>query len=149
MSQGDAELLPAICRLVDARPTYGYRRIAALLNRQRRAADQPPVNRKRVHRIMANHAMILEKHTAVRIGRVHDGKVHDDAVLTSAGARTALSSAAGMARWSVSRSSSMRLTGKSSHGQPSPMPGYPFRHPRHDVGGRREALRRNQRPAFH
>ena len=67
----DAELLPAIRRLVDARPTYGYRRIAALLNRQRRAADQPVVNRKRVHRIMANHAMILEKHTAVRIGRVH------------------------------------------------------------------------------
>jgi transposase InsO family protein len=24
---------------------------------------------------MARHAMILEKHTAVRIGRVHDGKV--------------------------------------------------------------------------
>jgi hypothetical protein len=24
---------------------------------------------------MANHDMILEKHTAVRIGRVHDGKV--------------------------------------------------------------------------
>ncbi|WP_093041612.1 IS3 family transposase, partial [Rhizobium tibeticum] len=71
----DAELLPAIRRLVDARPTYGYRRIAALLNRQRRAADQPAVNRKRVHRIMANHDMILEKHTAVRKGRLHDGKV--------------------------------------------------------------------------
>lgn len=71
----DVELLPAICRLVDARPTYGYRRIAALLNRQRRAADQPVANRKRVHRIMSNHAMILEKHTAVRKGRVHDGKV--------------------------------------------------------------------------
>ncbi|WP_261339098.1 IS3 family transposase [Rhizobium leguminosarum] len=55
--------------------TYGYRRIAALLNRQRRAADLPVANCKRVHRIMANHAMILEKHTAVRIGRVHDGKV--------------------------------------------------------------------------
>ena len=31
----DAELLPALRRLVDARPTYGYRRIAALLNRER------------------------------------------------------------------------------------------------------------------
>ena len=71
----DADLLPVIRRLVDARPTYGYRRIAALLNRERRAADQPPVNAKRVHRIMANHAMLLEKHTAVRKGRVHDGKV--------------------------------------------------------------------------
>jgi len=72
---GDAELLPAIRRLVDQRPTYGYRRIAALLNRERRAADKPVVNAKRVHRIMGNHAMLLEKHTAVRKGRTHDGKV--------------------------------------------------------------------------
>jgi len=71
----DAELLSAIRRLVDARPTYGYRRIAALLNRERRAADQAPVNAKRIHRIMGNNAMLLEKHTAVRKGRVHDGKV--------------------------------------------------------------------------
>jgi putative transposase len=71
----DADLLPAIRRLVDARPTYGYRRIAALLNRERRAADQPVVNAKRVHRIMGNNAMLLEKHTAVRKGRIHDGKV--------------------------------------------------------------------------
>ena len=71
----DADLLPAIRRLVDARPTYGYRRIAALLNRERRAAGQPVVNAKRVHRIMGNNAMLLEKHTAVRKGRIHDGKV--------------------------------------------------------------------------
>jgi putative transposase len=71
----DADLLPAIRRLVDARPTYGYRRIAALLNRERRAADQPVVNAKRVHRIMGNNAMLLEKHTAVRKGRIHDGNV--------------------------------------------------------------------------
>jgi putative transposase len=71
----DAQLLPAIRRLVNERPTYGYRRIAALLNRERRAANQPAVNAKRVHRIMGHHAMLLEKHTAVRKGRVHEGKV--------------------------------------------------------------------------
>ena len=71
----DAELLPIIRRLVNQRPTYGYRRIAALLNRERRAANKPVVNAKRVHRIMGNHAMLLEKHTAVRKGRLHDGKV--------------------------------------------------------------------------
>ena len=53
----DAELLPIIRRLVDQRPTYGYRRIAALLNRERRAADKPVVNAKRVRRIMGNHAL--------------------------------------------------------------------------------------------
>ncbi len=36
----NAELLPAVRRLVDQKPTYGYQRIAALLNRERRAADQ-------------------------------------------------------------------------------------------------------------
>jgi len=71
----DAELLPAIRRLVDQRPTYGYRRIAAFLNRERRSADQPVVNTKPVHSIMGNHAMLLEKHTAVRKGRLHDGEV--------------------------------------------------------------------------
>lgn len=37
---GDIELAGAIRRLVDARPTYGYRRIAALLKRERRSAGQ-------------------------------------------------------------------------------------------------------------
>lgn len=71
----DADLLPAINRLVDARPTYGYRRIAALLNRERRDADLPPVNAKRVHRIMGNHGLLLEKYVGIRKGRTHDGKV--------------------------------------------------------------------------
>ena len=35
--QGDDDLLQAIRQLTDARPTYGYRRITALLNRARRA----------------------------------------------------------------------------------------------------------------
>ena len=34
---GDVELADAIRSLVDARPTYGYRRIAALLKRERRS----------------------------------------------------------------------------------------------------------------
>jgi len=33
-----------------------------------------PVNAKRVHRIMGQNAMLLTKHTAMRKGRVHDGK---------------------------------------------------------------------------
>ena len=37
---GDMELAADIRRLVDQRPTYGYRRIAALLQRERRSAGQ-------------------------------------------------------------------------------------------------------------
>ena len=71
----DAELLPVIRRLVDERPTYGYRRIAALLNRERKGADLLPVNRKRVLRIMGAHGLTLQRSTGRREGRVHDGKV--------------------------------------------------------------------------
>ena len=71
----DAQLLPLIRRLVDERPTYGYRRITALLNRELIRAGRPLANRKRVHRIMQRHALLLERHTGRREGRVHDGKV--------------------------------------------------------------------------
>jgi hypothetical protein len=36
--QGDHELLAAIRQFTDARPTYGYRRFTALLNRARPAS---------------------------------------------------------------------------------------------------------------
>ena len=71
----DVELLPAIRRLVDQRPTYGYRRLTALLNRERRIAGLEPVNRKRVLRILGLHGLTLERSTGRREDRVHDGKV--------------------------------------------------------------------------
>jgi hypothetical protein len=46
--QGDDELLQAIGQLTDARPTYGYRRITALLNCARRASGAELINHKRV-----------------------------------------------------------------------------------------------------
>jgi putative transposase len=72
---GDEVLLPLIRRFVDARPTYGYRRITALVNRELAKDDQAPVNRKRVHRIMQRHALLLERHTGRRVGRTHDGTI--------------------------------------------------------------------------
>jgi putative transposase len=71
----DDGLLPLIRRFVDQRPTYGYRRITALVNRELSRKGQPAVNRKRVHRIMQQAALLLEPHTGRREGRVHDGKV--------------------------------------------------------------------------
>lgn len=63
---GDIELAAAIRRLVDQRPTYGYRRIAAFLRRERRAAGEAPVNTKRVYRLMTKHGLLLERHTGRR-----------------------------------------------------------------------------------
>ncbi len=72
---GDAELSADIRRLVDQRPTYGYRRIAALLKRERRSAGQDPVNAKRVYRLMKKHGLLLQRHTGRRTPREHDGRV--------------------------------------------------------------------------
>jgi putative transposase len=72
---GDAELTANIRRLVDTRPTYGYRRIAALLKRERRAAGLDPVNAKRVYRLMKKHGLLLQRHTGRRSPRLHDGTI--------------------------------------------------------------------------
>lgn len=71
----DAVVLPRIERLVAERPTYGYRRITALLNRELRSQGLPPVNHKRVYRIMKNNSLLLERSGFDRPERTHDGKV--------------------------------------------------------------------------
>lgn len=71
----DVILLPLLMALVSARPTYGYRRITALLNRQMRRDGGEPINHKRVYRIMqANHLLLARKYT-VRPDYGHEGKV--------------------------------------------------------------------------
>ena len=55
----DAALLPRIERLVAERPTYGYRRITAVLNRELRVERLAPANHKRVYRIMKANNLLL------------------------------------------------------------------------------------------
>jgi hypothetical protein len=71
----DATVVPLITALVAARPTYGCRRITALLNRQLRADGAAPINHKRVYRIMQAHSLLLVRRYSVRSDHVHDGKV--------------------------------------------------------------------------
>jgi len=73
--QGDDELVAAIRQLTDARPTYGYRRITALLNRARRAAGAPLVNHKRVFRLMRQAQLLLAPHVGHRPICAHEGSV--------------------------------------------------------------------------
>src|SRR4051812_4814060 len=46
----DGDLLPLIRRLVDERPTYGYRRITALAKRELVKVGKPMANHKRIFR---------------------------------------------------------------------------------------------------
>jgi transposase InsO family protein len=72
---GDLELAAEIRRLVDQRPTYGYRRIAALIKRERRSDGGTPLNAKRVYRLMKKHGLLLTRYTGRRRPREHDGRV--------------------------------------------------------------------------
>ncbi|MBT6191405.1 MAG: IS3 family transposase [Tateyamaria sp.] len=53
-------ILLRLPKLVAKRPNYGYPRIRALLNGDLRSLGLPPVNNKRVYRIMANSSLLLE-----------------------------------------------------------------------------------------
>ena len=68
---GDMELLERIQGIVKARPSYGYRRTTALLNRQLGYAR---VNHKRVYRVMRQANLLLPK-SSYGPKRPHDGKV--------------------------------------------------------------------------
>ena len=66
----EVELVPRIKAVVDERPTYGYRRVTAMLNRQ----EQPRVNHKRIYRLMRREHLLLARHSS-KPQRPHDGKV--------------------------------------------------------------------------
>lgn len=70
----DPTLAGLIREITDARPTYGYRRICALLNRRLRETGKSGVNHKRVYRIMHVNHLLLQRHTG-RPVRVHDGTI--------------------------------------------------------------------------
>jgi putative transposase len=71
----DAWLLPLVRAVVDQRPTYGYRRVGALVNRQVVALGNPPVNHKRVYRLMRQNGLLLARHTGTGRQRAHDGVI--------------------------------------------------------------------------
>ena len=68
-------LLPLVRKLVDERPSDGYRRLTALLDRQLRSEGNPTVNAKRVLRFLQVNGLTLARHTALRPRRTHDGVV--------------------------------------------------------------------------
>lgn len=77
-SQPDAELLAEIKAIIAGLPTYGYRRVHALLRRRREQLGAPAVNVKRVWRVMQAHRLLLARHCGVGGERRHDGRVAVD-----------------------------------------------------------------------
>ena len=71
----DAALLGAIQALIADLPTYGYRRVHALLRRQAERDGRPAPNAKRVYRVMKVHGLLLQRHVGGAETRRHEGKV--------------------------------------------------------------------------
>jgi putative transposase len=72
----DNELVAEIKAIIATLPTYGYRRVHAILKRQALAAGHKP-NHKRVYRVMKARGLLLDRH-AGGVERRHDGRIAVD-----------------------------------------------------------------------
>lgn len=75
----DDDLVAAIRALIADLPTYGYRRVHALLRRQAERGGLPAPNVKRVYRVMKLHCLLLQRHASTGLERRHEGRVAVDA----------------------------------------------------------------------
>jgi putative transposase len=66
VKEEDVDLLPQIKSVIEKRPTYGYKRVTAMLNKQRAELKLPRINKKRVYRIMKINGLILPKSQRLR-----------------------------------------------------------------------------------
>jgi len=62
----DDAILFEIKEVVEKRPTYGYKRVTAMINRERSKSGLHAYNRKRIYRIMDMNGLILKKSSAKR-----------------------------------------------------------------------------------
>ena len=67
-------LVAEIKAIISDLPTYGYRRVHALLRRRALAEGRSPANHKRVYRVMKEHGLLLQRH-AGGVERRHDGRI--------------------------------------------------------------------------
>ena len=73
----DDKLVADIKAVIAGLPTYGYRRVHAILKRQALAAGRKPPNHKRVYRVMKVYGLLLDRHVG-GVERRHDGRIAVD-----------------------------------------------------------------------
>ena len=72
--QPDEALVAEIKAVIADLPTYGYRRVHAILRRRALAGGRQPPNHKRVYGAMRRHSLLLQRH-AGGAERRHDGRI--------------------------------------------------------------------------
>lgn len=70
----DETVLSLIKDIIDKRPSYGYRRVTAMLKREQNNLGLEPFNHKRIYRIMRANNLLLQRFTG-KSTKTHDGKV--------------------------------------------------------------------------
>jgi putative transposase len=76
--QPDAELVAEIKAVIGETPTYGYRRVWAVLRRAAWAQGLPTPNHKRIYRIMKAHGLLLNRRAGGSDERRHNGRIAVD-----------------------------------------------------------------------
>jgi len=72
----DQDIVVAVKEIASSRPTWGYRRVHAVLRQKLSLPDQPcPVNHKRVYRVMKENNLLLPVHKGKPSRRKHEGKI--------------------------------------------------------------------------
>jgi putative transposase len=66
----DGEVLSEIKEVLEERPTYGYKRVTAMINKKRRKNDLKTYNKKRILRVMQMHGLVYPKSS---VHRTHEG----------------------------------------------------------------------------
>ena len=74
----EGELLEQIRAVIGDLPTYGYRRVHAILRRQARERGEAAPNHKRVYRVMRVHGLLLARHSGRSDERRHDERIAVD-----------------------------------------------------------------------
>ena len=57
----DDQVLSGVKKIIEARPSYGYKRVTAMLNKERRKEGLKTLNRKRIYRVMDMNGLIMKK----------------------------------------------------------------------------------------
>ncbi|HVE49675.1 MAG TPA: IS3 family transposase [Casimicrobiaceae bacterium] len=75
----DSALVSEIQHEIAQLTAYGYRRAWVMVNRRRDSDGRRRVNHKRVYRVMREHRLLLQRHTARPVDtRSHDGRIAVD-----------------------------------------------------------------------
>ncbi|HEY0909523.1 MAG TPA: IS3 family transposase, partial [Bradyrhizobium sp.] len=72
--QPDGELVDRIKLIIAGMPTYGYRRVHAILRRAAKEGGLMAPNHKRIWRVMKAHGLLLQRHAGGEERR-HDGRI--------------------------------------------------------------------------